>query len=262
MSTRDYKGLNERQRMLLDILAHSSFASIEEISEQLSVSAPTIRRDLQYFQKLDIIYRIRGGARIKNPQANAVLNTNRVYSMWMEKARIGKAAADLVQDGDLIAVNSGTTVMAFINNLREKHGLKIVLTDYEIALMITHKLDYEVIINGGKLVQNSSGQTGKKSVELLKSFYYDKCFVGVIAVNPRDGLMTSRVEFAEITRSIIENSNFKVLITDSTKFQKQSGAIIVPFDAMDMVITDSGINNYPSILDEIRKRGKVRLIIV
>jgi len=116
----EYRGLTYRQRNIIEILQHKDFATIGELADLCQVSNPTIRRDLIYLESIKFIERFYGGAKINTSRNIEILNYHKYYSHWAEKMRIGAKAAELVEDGDFIALNTGTTMMAFAQNLSRK----------------------------------------------------------------------------------------------------------------------------------------------
>jgi len=257
-----YQGLKKRHRDIISLLQNRNFATIEQISEFCLFSQPTIRRDLQYLSNLGYINRLRGGAKINPNIPKSVLGKNKYYSNWEEKNRIGKKAAEFVHDGYMISINTGTTVMAFTNHLWGKQNLSIVSGDYEIAEIMSRKSDFNVMVLGGRVEKEVPGILGKFSNETIRSFYFDQCFIGVMAINPIDGLMTSRYEQAETARAFIESSRQVFIITDSSKFTKRTGAIIAPMKSIHTLITDKGVNNFPEIVEQMRNISTLELIIV
>jgi DeoR family transcriptional regulator of aga operon len=257
-----YQGLNRRQRDIISFLRNKEYTTVEELADHCLCSQPTIRRDLLYLDSINYITRLRGGASINPKIPQSALRINRNDSYWEEKNRIGKKAAEFVHNGDMISINTGTTVMAFTNYLWEKQNLSIVSGDYEIALILSRKPDFNVTVLGGKVEKEVPGILGKFSNETIRSFHFDKCFIGVMAINPSDGLMTARYEQAETARAFIESSRRVFVITDSSKFSKRTGAIIAPLSSIHTLITDRGINQFPEIVEQIKNHQEVQLIIV
>lgn len=177
-----------------------------------------------------------------------------------EKARIGLAAAELVHDFDLISINAGTTALSLAKCLLQKRGLKIWTADITIAQLLSKKTDFEVIIGGGHVQRDAMAGVSSYSDELIRSFRFKKAFLGVRAVNPEDGLMTGILDQAMTGQAMIECSERVVVIANSSKFHKRTGAVIAPITSVDILITDRGIENYPSLIKDLRSMG-IKLII-
>ncbi len=257
-----YKGISLRQRRILDILKNKTYSSVKELSDELYVSQPTMRRDLGYLSTIGVIDRVHGGVRIKMPEASFFIDTNRYYSHWEEKARIGKEAAKLVKDNDVIAINSGTTVMALINNLWELDRLTVVTQDYELAGVISQKKEFTAIVSGGKIQKGITGVAGKDGINIFESFLFDICFLGVSSLSLEDGLMMSKFSHAENARVIISRSRKVVILADSSKFQRRSGTVAAPFERADVLITDAGIRKKPDLLKSIEQIRTIDMRIV
>jgi DeoR/GlpR family transcriptional regulator of sugar metabolism len=257
-----YRNLTKRQQEIINLLTNVDFASVEDLMGLCKVSGSTIRRDLDYLSKLKYIERFHGGAKLNGKKHFEIITSNKQYSHWAEKEKIGKKAAEFVEDGDLIGINAGSTVMAFAQNLSLKKNLSIVTSDYEAARMLTNRRDFNVFITGGKVEGEVPGLEGKSSVELIGRFSFAKCFLGVRGLNPVDGLMTSRYEQAIAAQAFIKNSLKVFVITDSSKFSLRTGAIIEPLSKIDVLITDSGLINFPTIYEQILGYPSVELIMV
>ena len=259
---RDYRGINSRQGKIIESLKNRDFSTVEDLAEICSVSESTIRRDLDYLSSIGFITRFHGGAKINNEKNTEIINFTRYQSNWAEKMRIGKKAAEFVNDGDLIAINTGTTIMAFAQNLNKKKNLSIVLTDYEIARLLTSRRDFNVVITGGKVENEVPGLVGEFAVNMISTYSFDKCFMGVRGLNPFDGLMTSRYDQAVTAQAFINNSKKFIVLADSSKFTLQTGAVIAPFKKIDVLITDKGLLNYPDIYKQITSIPTISLILV
>lgn len=257
-----YQNLNKRQRNILDLLRNRDFVTIDELADFENVSQPTIRRDLKLLSSLKYIERFYGGARINKSRTIEILNLQKYSTNWSEKLLIGKKAVDYVEDGDLIALNTGTTIMAFSQNLSRKKNLTIIVGDYEIARMLSQRNDFNVIIPGGEVEKEVPGLVGKFSVEMIEKFVFNKTFMGVKGLNPVEGLMTSRYDQAVTAQAFIKSSRKFIVLADSSKFTKRTGAIIAPFSSIDVLITDKGLLNYPEIHEQILAIPSIELILV
>ncbi len=251
--------LSFRQRRILEIVGREGFAAVQSLASTLQCSTSSIRRDLRALHHAGLIQRIAGGAK-----ATADLDlvaSNRPPAFLAEKNRIGQAAAELVSDHEVIAINAGTTALALAKCLLDKRGLVVVTVDLEIADLLSRKADFEVVALGGQLQRGRAVVVGNYAVEVIRSFVFDKAFLGVRALNVEDGLMTDMLEQAAISRSMIEAARDTIVIADSSKALKRTGVQIAPFSAVDVLVTDAGVNDMPALVQKLRSSG-VRLITV
>jgi DeoR family transcriptional regulator of aga operon len=176
-----------------------------------------------------------------------------------EKKRIGKAAAGLVEDGDTIILDSGTTTMEIARNLLNINNLTVITNALNIANQLADHQKANVIIPGGFLRKNSLSLVGGAAEENFKNYFCDRLFLAVDGFNTTHGLSTPNVEEAHLNRVMIEISKQVIVVADSSKFHKRSFAFISPITDVDVVVTDSEI---PAEDRKKLENAGVKLIIV
>ncbi|WP_300267560.1 DeoR/GlpR family DNA-binding transcription regulator, partial [Microbacterium sp.] len=136
--------------MILEILHQDGAVSITALAERMSISSVTIRRDLDHLASLGLLTRTHGGAiaDVSSPETSYVEKIGQAMS---EKQAIGRLAASLVRDGDVVIVGPGTTTEAFANILRTRSGLTIITNSLPVAEAFVSSSDNEVIMTGGSL---------------------------------------------------------------------------------------------------------------
>ena len=138
----------ERHEIINNLLAEGGSVKVTELSEQLNVSEATIRRDLQEMEEKKLLKRTHGGAiRIEdtNFEPTFVDKKNKKHE---EKVAIGKYAAKLINDGDTIIVDSGTTTLEIARNITAKN-VTVITNSIDIAAELSNKEDIELIVTGG-----------------------------------------------------------------------------------------------------------------
>jgi DeoR family transcriptional regulator of aga operon len=158
-----------------------------------------------------------------------------------EKKRIGQAAAKLIEDGDTIILDSGTTTIEITRHLSNLSNLTIITNALNVANELVELPNINVIIPGGFLRKNSLSLIGATAEDSFKNYFCDKLFLAVDGFSAIHGLSTPNVEEAHLNRIMIEISKKVIVVADSSKFSKRSLALIAPITKVDMVITDSGI---------------------
>ena len=160
---------------------------------------------------------------------------------YQEKLRIGKAAAGLIQSGDTIILNSGTTTLEINNNLAGIKSLAAITNALNIANRLAEHEHVNVIVPGGFLRKNSLSLVGTTAEESFKNYFCDKLFLAVDGFSTVHGLSTPNVEEAHLNRVMISIAKQVIVVTNSSKFHKRSFAFIAPITAVDIVVTDAGI---------------------
>lgn len=231
----------QRRVLILEKLDLKGQVAVIALSQELGVSEVTIRNDLTRLEQKNMLIRARGGA-IKVDRVGidfALSDKNKQH--FEEKLRIGKAAAALIESGDTIILDSGTTTMEIAKNLSKLEFLTVITNAINIANKLAEDEKVKVIVPGGFLRKNSLSLVGATAEESFKNFFCDKLFIAVDGLNTTHGLSTPNVEEAHLNRVMISISKQVIVVTDSSKFHKRSFAFIAPLSAVDVVITDGGI---------------------
>lgn len=241
MAVTDKKSTVERRVLILEKLSTNGQVDVHSLSQELGVSEVTIRNDLTRLEQKNMLIRARGGA-IKLDRVGmdfTLSDKNKQHNE--EKKRIGQAAAELIDDGDTIILDSGTTTAEITKNLNKISDLTVITNALNVANQLAEHKNVNVIIPGGFLRKNSLSLVGTTAEVSFRSYFCDKLFLAVDGFSIAHGLSTPNVEEAYLNRIMIEIAKKVIVVTDSSKFNKRSFAFIAPISAIDVVITDAGI---------------------
>ena len=249
----------DRRTDILKQLEKNDQVSVTDLSRQFSVSEVTIRKDLKYFEKKNLLIRSRGGA-MKQSLINIDLSIydRRRQNINLKKA-IGAAAASLVRNGETILLDTGTTIMEMARHLPKKIDITVITNSVDITFRLAEYPNIRVIMPGGILRRNSLALVGEQAAESLRSFYCDKYFLSADGIDVEKGMMTTNIEEASLARINIRNSRKVFALIDSSKFLSKGITAIAPLSDVDTLITDSGIPS--DILNKIRGLG-VNVLVV
>ena len=232
----------DRRNIIVKYLEEHGSAKVEDLAIKLDVTPMTIRRDLQYLEDNQIVSRIFGGAVLKSGLTGEVPYKNKIVSHNDEKKRIAKYAASFVEDGQTIFLDAGTTNIEIGKLLKSKQDLTIVTTDIKIAALLAFSTNFKVLSAGG-LVQNSTGTClGSHTVEFLKNINVDISFIGTSSITMEKGISTPSFEKADVKKQAIKSAKRSILVTDSSKFGKESFARVCDLDEFEMIITDRDLD--------------------
>jgi DeoR family transcriptional regulator of aga operon len=259
MKTRKRSSTVERRKSILTQINESGQVLVHELSKEFNVSEVTIRNDLEQLEKKNMLIRARGGA-IKAERGVGIdyrlsekdkLNSD-------EKSRIGKKAAQLINEHDTIIIDSGTTTMEVAKNLNHLNDLTVISNAINIISQLIQLKNLNLIIPGGYLRKNSLSLVGPLAEKNLQNLYVDKVFIGVDGFDTKHGIYTPNIEEAYFNEMMIKISKEVIVVCDSSKFLRRSLAYICSIDKIHAVVTDNGIT------DEDRKRledSGIRVII-
>jgi DeoR/GlpR family transcriptional regulator of sugar metabolism len=243
MNVQDQAGLlkEERQALLLDTLRREGKLLASEWSDRLKVSEDTIRRDLRELAREQKLQRVHGGALPRSRTAAAF--TARQHHAPAAKTAIAKAAAKLVQDGQLIFVDGGTTTLHFAHHLPEKLRATVVTNSPSVAVALAMHPSVEVILLGGRLYKPAQVTIGSAAIEELRNFHADVCFLGVCSVHAAVGLSIEDFEEAHIKRAMIASSAEVAGLVIAEKLGTALPYVVAPAKALTYLVTDAASND-------------------
>lgn len=235
---------NGRRSAILQILKQNSNVSVAELSRQFKVSEVTIRKDLNILKERNLLVRTRGGAIMHSQRAQDDDMNIRLKRLthYREKQAIGKAAAEMIKDGDTIIIDSGTTALQVACNLHKFRNLTVLTNALNVAQEVLSYKRFNVILLGGNIRNASESVVGALAESNLKMFYCDKLFLGVDSFSVENGLSTPSIEEANINQIMISRSQKVIAVFDSSKVNKRALAFITKLDNIDAVVTDDGMD--------------------
>jgi DeoR family transcriptional regulator of aga operon len=235
--------IDERRNHMLTLIQRDGRVLVSELSDALGISRITIRKDLDYLESKGLVQRTHGGA--LSPQGSILLDPSlqeKEQKQLKEKQRIAKAAASLVEEGQCVLLDSGTTTMAVGRELRRFKHLTVITNSVNIATELAGT-DFEVILTGGTLRKNSFSLVGPLAEDVLSEMHADILFLGVDGFDVKAGLMTPNLAESRVNRAMVNAATRVVAVCDSTKFVRRSLALIVPPKAIHTVITDDQLGD-------------------
>ena len=233
-----------RRSAILQILKKNSNVSVTELSKHFGVSEVTIRKDLNLLKDRNLLVRTRGGAITNDTGTNEDEMSIRFKKLahYREKQAIGRAAADLIEDGDIVIIDSGTTALQVACNLHKFKNLTVLTNALNVAQEVLSYKRFNVILLGGNIRSSSESVVGALAESNLKMFYCDKLFLGVDSFSVENGISTPSVEEANINQIMISRSRKVITVFDSSKVNKRSLAFITDLSKIDAVVTDDGLD--------------------
>ncbi len=249
-----------RRRQILEVLQASGGVRLTELSEALSVSEMTIRRDLDSLQKDGLIERVHGGAVLSQVGAEEPGFEEKVLREQREKAAIAERAAELVKPGSAVALSAGTTTWALASRLSNCEGLTVVTNSMNVwnEFQRAGGKGTTVILTGGEFRTPSDALVGATADASIRSLYFDVLFLGVHGLDPVAGLTTPNISEAETNRTFISRCRRLVVVADHTKWRTTSLCTMANLSDVDTLVTDDGLP------DEARRqlRSQVGDVIV
>ncbi len=231
----------ERRRAIVDFVNQHGRALVRELAKKFGSSEITIRRDLEMLHERGLVYRTHGGALpIRAGSESDRDLTQRELQHPREKLKIAAAAARMVQEGQSIILDSGSTTTAIARALRDFHELTVITNAINIAAELAGGT-VDVILTGGMLRKNSYSLVGPLAEESLRRLKADILFLGVDGFDTHSGLSTPNLLEAQLNRLMVSIAAKVIAVCDSSKFGRSSLSSIVPISGIHGVITDREI---------------------
>lgn len=233
----------QRRERIQAYLAANKIAATIDLCNLLDVSEATVRRDLEWLEDRGLIERTHGGA-IFNERINLEQEyKQRALRQIEEKRKIGALAASLVEDGDILFINSGTTTTQLIRQIRPDLDITII-TNNLIAVLEIGEVDYEVLLLGGSFQPKSNSVAGRFAVQNISQVYANKAFIGVDGISIKHGCTVPSNAEAEVVHLMLERTQGPIyILADHSKWGVVSNFEIAPVHKVNALITDSGLDN-------------------
>ena len=243
----------QRQEEILKIIESEEKVTVAKLSEIFAVSGSTIRSDLRELEQNKKLKRTHGGAIALTKTAYELDIAHKKNLMTTEKRKIAELACSMIEDGDTILLDTGTTCYQLALLLGEKKDLTVITNDFDIEAVLEHFPLVNLHFVGGEVRRGHHCTTGPDSVAMLENFHADKVFLGVNSVSIQDGLRTPDIYMAELKRKMIKIGTKVILLCDHTKFGQNSFVKICNLVEVDTIITDASID--PAYRNGIEEQG-------
>lgn len=230
-----------RRLQISQIIAHAGQVRVTELAERFQVSDETIRRDLADLETQGLVERNYGGAVLKTRNGGGLVLPpleERQSTMLSEKELIGQLAASLVEPGQVVILDAGSTTRQIARNLTAVPRLTVITNDLAIADELRSAEEARVLVTGGYLKPRSRSLIGPEAVSFLHRYHADIVFLGTTGVTVERGLTASDIFEAEVKATMLRAARRKVLVADHTKFGCQHLALFAPVTGVNTIITD------------------------
>lgn len=231
----------DRRKRIQEIIQQKGIVKVAELSRLFGVSELTIRRDLDILERKDILERTHGGAVYSHRMKIEPLYEQKSRIHREEKEAIGRATAGIIEDGDTLLINSGSTTREVIKQLKNRQVR--IITSNMSALFEVSEGSIELIFIGGYYRRQSNSLVGSLASLTLQQLYGSKAIIGVDGISIKYGLTTPIMEEAEIARQMIERTPGPVIVVaDHSKIGVVSNFITAPLEKVDILVTDEKID--------------------
>lgn len=251
----------ERHQLIVDFVNEKGIVAVEELMEEVKISKATARRDINDLAEQNLIAKIRGGAKSKTAEAVSREPSFVAKSLVNqdEKQRIAAAAIHLINNGDKLILDSGTTVLELAKLLHTKNDLIAVTNDIRIASEINSIPDISLLFVGGMIRKGFCSSYGFFAEAMLGDITVNKIFFSVDAIDSDFGIMSYTMDDVNVKKIGMTNALERILLCDHSKFSSRALFTIFSLDMVDTIVVGKELDE--AIVHKLRQMGK-NLVLV
>lgn len=233
----------ERRHLILDKIKKDKSVTVQELADSFNITNVTARRDLDILAEEGVIKRSHGGAMvIDNKVGHESLYEYRADQQSKIKSIIGKKAASLIENGECIGIDIGTTAYEVSKNLGNFHELTVVTASIPVVCQLLNYPNINVMCVGGRLSRNDKSLNGHNAIRTIEEYVLDKVFIGVAGVSFEFGFTLFNMDDSLVKRVLLKRSREVIILLDSSKIGTVKYAKLCNLDEVNKIITDSGIS--------------------
>ena len=242
--------LNERHAKILKTIELLRTVSVQELKERLDVSEVTVRKDLTFLEDQGLILRTHGGARLAQ-DANRMRSLNvRERENPRAKRAIARRAARLIEEGDTVYLDSGSTCQALAEELRDDgRSVRVITNALPIMNILAGAEGVSLYTIGGSFRREAGSFVGPLSLANLKDYQIQTGFVGATGFNALGIFSSQNVVESRLKQAVLDSSGRRVILADSTKADVQAFSVFARTEDVDILITDAGCPHCTALKD-------------
>ncbi len=230
---------HERRGRLLDLIRVRGFAALEELVRELGVSESTIRRDLDALEEQGAAKRTHGGVLYAGGMPRLAEFDERQPSHWAAKRAIAVKAAGVINDGETVLLDGGTTTYE-VARLLVGRSLQVVTNSLPVANLFASESRTDLVLLGGYVSPRTGVCLGPYANELLGRLHVTTTILSAAGIAD-EGLFNAHLLLAETEQAMLRAAGRVVVVADSSKFGQKSLTLVSPLDAIDVVVSDNGL---------------------
>lgn len=248
----------QRKEKILELIREDGAAKVVNLAKIFKVTEVTIRQDLEKLEKEGLIIRDHGGAHLKNI-SDQVHTFSLIHQDNLDKKElIASKCLELIESGDTIILDSGSTTTEVAKKLKGMKNLTVITNALNIALMLGAEQGIEVVVTGGEFKPPTLSLTGQKAADFFKGLHVQKLFLATAGISLKAGLTYPSISDLVVKKAMIEAAETTYLLADSTKIGKSSFASLGALSLIDYIVTDAGIEENQK---QIFEHNEIELII-
>jgi DeoR/GlpR family transcriptional regulator of sugar metabolism len=248
--------MTENIEKTLEILTRKGYQSVAELAEELGVSDMTVRRYLDKLEEKKLITRTFGGAFVGKDMIEVDYRA-RDAERHAEKKAIGKAAYALIEPGESVFIDAGTTAAHLAAAVDDTKRISVVTNSLIAMGLLERRSNVETLVLGGRIHAPSESLIGPLAEEAVAQFRFGKAFLGANGIDGA-GFTQANMDEVPIKKCAAANAREVIVLADSSKFDTHKLVLFLRLEQVSTLITDPGIP--PQYKQEFEEKG-LRVII-
>jgi DeoR/GlpR family transcriptional regulator of sugar metabolism len=226
----------ERFQFILKKLSEDQKVTLKTLSKLLNVSEYTVRRDLKELTDHGQLKAVRGGAIPHSPTPHHF--SDRLHYKTDEKKVIAEKAVGLLDNGQVVVFDGGTTALAIASILPHDLRITVVTNSFPIVNVLEEHPNIEVLFTGGRLLKEAYTAIGQDAIRFFNKVRADIYFMGICSIDPTIGVTTIHYEESEVKKAIVDVSKRVIALTPTERINTAEAFFICPLESVDTIITD------------------------
>ncbi|WP_413507943.1 glucitol operon DNA-binding transcriptional repressor SrlR [Serratia proteamaculans] len=248
----------QRQAAILEYLQRHGKTAVDALAAHFATTGTTIRKDLTLLEDEGEVIRTYGGVVLSRDDGDQPID-RKTHINTEKKRQIAYAAIKLINDGDSLIFDAGSTVLQMVPHLAQFNNITVMTNSLHIVnALVELDNDQTILMPGGTYRKKSASFHGSLAESAFQQFSFDKLFIGADGVDLNAGVTTFN-EVHNVSKAMCEAASRIILLVDSSKFGRKSPNVVCDLSAVDTLITDKNIN--PNYLAALQAKG-INIILV
>ena len=249
---------SERRLMIAQMVKTQSAVTTTELIKKFGVSIETIRKDLMLLEKQNELDRVHGGAIVKATAGHWLDLSVRASTNTKEKAELSSIAAEMIAEGDTIAVDAGSTAIEFAEELKRRFcSLTVVTHSLDVFERIQGHKNFNILLCGGYFLQEENAFYGAFTLKMLNDIHVNKVFLFPSAVSLKSGICDYQPLLYEIQKKLITIGDQVIILADSSKYEKSALLKLSDTNEKFIYISDSAL---PEKIKQVYQNNSIQII--
>jgi DeoR/GlpR family transcriptional regulator of sugar metabolism len=229
----------ERRSKILELVRRNKSVLVKDLCNSFGVTGETIRKDLAFLEQEGLLIKAYGGAYVKDGVKNEIDASIRETLFTEAKEAIGRACAELVENGDTIFLDESTTCLAIARHLLNFDGITVVTNSLKISTLYAEKGRGKLLLSGGELDRKNQCFVGGSAEEFLSRYFVDKSFISCRGMDRAAGVTDGSSINGRIRALMLRQGSQRFLVLDCTKIGQVNFFRICDFSSIDTIIADT-----------------------